>query len=216
MPTYADQEGTFLHAASGGGVRMDDPCPDGEEGRTRMQRESTGQYTTLPEGEPMIWINEYYYLDGTITITDQERTNGATAAYNLGVTPVDFDTVMSELVGDGSASYHRGVAHDVEEEATSSAEAPASEEPTAAGPDDGQQSAGEGEAESPAGDQAPAGEAEDGLGPQQEGADLAATGSDGSDGSAALLLAAAAFVAVGGGTMAWVRRRHRAVASSRP
>ncbi|TDC20599.1 hypothetical protein E1265_21475 [Streptomyces sp. 8K308] len=193
MPTYTDQDGTFLHVASGGGVRMDDPYPGGEEGRTRMGRESTGEYTTLPEDEPMLWIQEYYYLDGSITITNQERTNGGTAAYNLGVTPVDYDTVMSGLVGDGSASFHRGVAHDVEgvegpEEETSSTAAPASEEPVTV---------------------EPAGEAEPAAGDREEGgADLAETGSDGS--TPVLAAAAAAFVVVGGGTLLWVRGRRRA------
>jgi hypothetical protein len=164
---------------------------------------------------------EYCYLDGSITITNQERTNGGTAAYNLGVTPSDYGTVMSDLVGDGSAPFHRGVAYDVEGEQEgspsqdTSEDAPASEEPTAAEPDDGQQSTGEGEAESPPDDPVMTGDSEDGLSPQQEAADLAATGSDGSAAPAALLASAVAFVAVGGGTMVWVRRRRRAVASSR-
>lgn len=210
MPTYTDQEGDFRHVASGGGVRMDDPMP-GEEGQTRMQRESTGQQTTLPEDEPMLWVNEYYYLDGSITITNQERTNGGTAAYNLGVTPLDYDAVIAGLVGDGSASFHRGVAHDVEAE-EAAPDASANEEPPTAEPDERQESADEDEAEPAGGDQESARVSEDRLSSQEDGPNLAASGSDG---STPVFVAAAAFIAVGGGTMLWVRRR-RAVASGRP
>jgi hypothetical protein len=69
-----------------------------------MRRESTGQYTTLPEGEPMPWIQEYHYLDGSITITNQERTNGGTAAYNLGVTPPGHGDGHSAALPTGCAA----------------------------------------------------------------------------------------------------------------
>lgn len=93
MPTYTDQQGTFLHVGSGG-HRMDAPFPGGEAGQTWMGKPSTG-YETLPAGTPMIWVNEYYYLDGTVTITCQEAEDGKNGRYNLGIAPKTWQQVES-------------------------------------------------------------------------------------------------------------------------
>ncbi|MEY9966806.1 LPXTG-motif cell wall-anchored protein [Streptacidiphilus sp. MAP12-16] len=95
MPTYTDQQGTFLHVASGG-HRMDAPFPGGQLGQTWMGKPSTG-YETLPAGTPMIWVNEYYYLDGAITITCQEAEGGKNGRYNLGIAPKTWQQVQSDV-----------------------------------------------------------------------------------------------------------------------
>lgn len=125
----------------------------------------------------------------------RERTNGGTAAYNLGVTPVSYDTVMEGLVGNGSESFHRGVAHDVGANDVGAQDA---EEPEKQG----------------AKKQDAAGDEGDGPRPQSEGADLAETGSNGLD-PVVTAAAAAGFVVVGGGTLLWVRGRRRAAAGPR-
>lgn len=94
MPTWSNRSGTFLHVASGGGHRMDDlsPDPNAEPRQTWMGRPSIG-YTTLPPNTPMIWVNEWYYLDGTITLT----CNEGAAKYNLGVTDHTWQTVYNDI-----------------------------------------------------------------------------------------------------------------------
>ncbi|WP_084719240.1 LAETG motif-containing sortase-dependent surface protein [Streptacidiphilus carbonis] len=100
MPTFTDRQGTFMHVASAG-HRMDAPVPGGEAGQTWMGKPSTG-YETLPAGTPMIWVNEYYYLDGTITVTCQEAENGKNGRYNLGVAPKSWQQVESDVHPAGS------------------------------------------------------------------------------------------------------------------
>ncbi|WP_432877498.1 hypothetical protein ACQPYH_28845 [Kribbella sp. CA-245084] len=95
MPTWTGQTGTLIHVASGGGHRMDDLVPSSattEPGQTWMGRPSTG-YDTLPAGTPMIWQNEFYYLDGTVTLTNKEGS----ADYNLGVDVKSYTDVYNDI-----------------------------------------------------------------------------------------------------------------------
>lgn len=91
MPTWTDLKGTMQHVASGGGHRMDDQSSS-EPGQTWMGNPKAG-YDTLPSGTPMIWQNEFYYLDGTVTLHQNERG----ADYNLGITPKTWDDVNTDV-----------------------------------------------------------------------------------------------------------------------
>lgn len=91
MPTWTDLKGTMQHVASGGGHRMDDQSSS-EPGQTWMGNPKVG-YDTLPPGTPMIWQNEFYYLDGTVTLHQNERG----ADYNLGITPKTWNDVNSDV-----------------------------------------------------------------------------------------------------------------------
>ncbi len=93
MPTWTHQNGTLLHVASGGGHRMDDRTPPpSEAGQTWMGRPSKG-WDTLPADTPMIWQNEFYYLDGTVTLHENEGH----ADYNLGITPKLWSDVTADI-----------------------------------------------------------------------------------------------------------------------
>ncbi|MFJ1871163.1 RNA polymerase sigma factor [Streptomyces chartreusis] len=69
MPAWTGLKGELFHVASGGGRRMDDTTgPD----TTGMGGPVTG-YTVLPDGTQQMWQNEYFYLDGSVTLHQNER-----------------------------------------------------------------------------------------------------------------------------------------------
>ncbi|WP_405589707.1 RNA polymerase sigma factor [Streptomyces sp. NBC_01092] len=69
MPTWTGLKGELFHVASGGGRRMDDTTgPD----TTGMGGPATG-YTVLPDGTQQMWQNEYFYVDGSVTLHQNER-----------------------------------------------------------------------------------------------------------------------------------------------
>lgn len=68
MPTWTGLTGKLFHAASGGSRRMDDSTGgSGSTTSTAMGSSSTG-FDTLPAGAQQMWQNEYYYLDGTVVL----------------------------------------------------------------------------------------------------------------------------------------------------
>ena len=92
MPTWTNLNGTLLHVASGGGHRMDDLSNPSVPKGTWMGTPQTG-YDTLPPGTPMIWQNEFYYLNGTVTLHENEMG----ADYNLSVTPKTWSDVTADV-----------------------------------------------------------------------------------------------------------------------
>lgn len=52
-----------------------------------------GEVITLPKGVFQMWQNEFYWLDGTVTLHENE---GA-ADYNLGITPVIWEEVHADI-----------------------------------------------------------------------------------------------------------------------
>jgi RNA polymerase sigma factor (sigma-70 family) len=91
MPSWTGLEGKLFHVASGGGRRMDDPLSD--DGRTSgMGGPDTG-YTVLPAGTQQMWQNEYFYLDGTVTLTQNERG----ADYGITVAPSTWTAVTEDV-----------------------------------------------------------------------------------------------------------------------
>ncbi|MEY9994662.1 RNA polymerase sigma factor (sigma-70 family) [Streptomyces sp. V4I8] len=94
MPTWTGLKGEIFHVASGGGRRMDDVIGDGSDRGyvTGMGGPDIG-YTVLPDGTQQMWQNEYFYLDGTVTLHQNERG----ASYGLTVMPSSWDKVNDDV-----------------------------------------------------------------------------------------------------------------------
>jgi len=93
MPTWTGLTGRLFHVASGGGRRMDDEVPgQTDKPHTWMGRPAVG-YDTVPAGAQQMWQNEYYYLDGTVTLHENEDYTD----YNLSVTPVMWADVTANI-----------------------------------------------------------------------------------------------------------------------
>jgi RNA polymerase sigma factor (sigma-70 family) len=106
MPTWTGLSGKLFHVASGGGRRMDDEIPGAtDQPHTGMGQPSTG-YDTLPAGAQQMWQNEYFYLDGTVTL----HQNESAADYNLIVQPKTWQDISTDLTtqpGNGVVRYGR-------------------------------------------------------------------------------------------------------------
>ncbi|MBC9718819.1 sigma-70 family RNA polymerase sigma factor [Streptomyces sp. TRM66268-LWL] len=92
MPTWTGLKGRLFHVASGGGHRMDDRQPGDAEGDTWMTDPVNGP-TVLPEGAQQMWQNEYVWIDGTVTLHQNERG----ADYNLYVQPSSWQAVTDDV-----------------------------------------------------------------------------------------------------------------------
>ncbi|MFE9031911.1 RNA polymerase sigma factor [Streptomyces iakyrus] len=93
MPSWTGLKGRLFHVASGGGRRMDDPLPGAPNGyATGMGGPDIG-YAVLPPGTQQMWQNEYFYLDGTVTLTQNERG----CDYGLIVFPTNRDAVVEDI-----------------------------------------------------------------------------------------------------------------------
>lgn len=94
MPTWTGLQGKIFHVASGGGRRMDDVIGDGSDRGyvTGMGGPDIG-YTVLPDGTQQMWQNEYFYVDGTVTLNLNERG----ASYGLTVFPSTWDDVNEDV-----------------------------------------------------------------------------------------------------------------------
>ncbi|HKS46821.1 MAG TPA: sigma-70 family RNA polymerase sigma factor [Amycolatopsis sp.] len=92
MPTWTGLQGRLFHVASGGFRRMDDAKPGGPAANTWMGEPGKG-YITLPDGTQQMWQNEFFYLDGEVTLTNNERG----ADYNITATPVTWAQVTADI-----------------------------------------------------------------------------------------------------------------------
>ncbi len=92
MPAWTGLEGRIFHVASGGGRRMDDPVSPTDSSATGMGSTATG-YTVLPDGTQQMWQNEYFYVDGTVTLNQNERG----ADYGVTVFPTTWDAVTKDV-----------------------------------------------------------------------------------------------------------------------
>ncbi|MGI5458372.1 RNA polymerase sigma factor [Streptomyces sp. CA-249302] len=91
-PSWTGLKGKLFHVASGGGRRMDDPVSTTDTTATGMGSKETG-YDVLPAGTQQMWQNEYFYLDGTVTLTVNERG----ADYGLSVFPSSWDAAEKDV-----------------------------------------------------------------------------------------------------------------------
>ncbi|MFD9933814.1 RNA polymerase sigma factor [Streptomyces massasporeus] len=93
MPSWTGLKGRLFHVASGGRRRMDDELPGAPNGyATGMGGPDIG-YAVLPPGTQQMWQNEYFYLDGTVTLTQNERG----CDYGLTVFPSTRDAVVEDV-----------------------------------------------------------------------------------------------------------------------
>ncbi|MEU5394400.1 sigma-70 family RNA polymerase sigma factor [Streptomyces tibetensis] len=93
MPSWTGLKGRLFHVASGGSRRMDDPLPGAPNGyATGMGGPGIG-YAVLSPGTQQMWQNEYFYLDGTVTLTQNERG----CDYGLIVFPTNRDAVVEDI-----------------------------------------------------------------------------------------------------------------------
>jgi RNA polymerase sigma factor (sigma-70 family) len=93
MPSWTGLDGRLFHVASAGGRRMDDPLDGTSDGPvTGMGGPDTG-YTVLPAGTQQMWQNEYFYIDGTVTLTQNERG----ADYGITVFPTSWQAADDDL-----------------------------------------------------------------------------------------------------------------------
>ncbi|MFK4265971.1 RNA polymerase sigma factor [Streptomyces milbemycinicus] len=104
MPSWTGLSGRLFHVASGGGRRMDDQMPGAaDRPHTWMGSAATG-FDTLPAGAQQMWQNEYYYLDGSVTL----HLNEDWADYNLTVSAVDRAKILQDVSqppGDAAIRY---------------------------------------------------------------------------------------------------------------
>ncbi|MGI5378548.1 sigma-70 family RNA polymerase sigma factor [Streptomyces sp. CA-251387] len=92
MPAWTGLKGKLFHVASGGGRRMDDRVSGTDGSATGMGNAATG-YAVLPAGTQQMWQNEYFYLDGSVTLTVNERG----ADYGLSVFPSSWDAANKDI-----------------------------------------------------------------------------------------------------------------------
>jgi hypothetical protein len=105
MPTWTGLKGKLFHVASGGLRRMDDAKPGQSVEYTWMGQPTVGSsgpsagYVQLPAGAQQMWQNEFFYLDGEVTLTNHERG----ADYNITATPKTWDDVTKDITTPPSA-----------------------------------------------------------------------------------------------------------------
>ncbi|WP_412180586.1 RNA polymerase sigma factor [Streptomyces sp. ADMS] len=103
MPAWTGLKGRLFHVASGGGRRMDDRVSSTDTSATGMGNSTIG-YAVPPAGTQQMWQNEYYYVDGSVTLTVNERG----ADYGLNVFPTTWDRVEEDVTSgppEGATRY---------------------------------------------------------------------------------------------------------------
>ena len=107
-PSWTGLKGRLFHVASGGGRRMDDRVSSTDPTATGMGSKATG-FDVLPPGTQQMWQNEYFYVDGRVTLTVNERG----ADYNLNVFPTTWDAVEKDIAtGPAQGAIRYGLVRD--------------------------------------------------------------------------------------------------------
>ncbi|GAQ45759.1 hypothetical protein AtubIFM55763_004876 [Aspergillus tubingensis] len=107
--------GTWLPVAGGGGYQMGDNspapyCNDPSGNCFNGTGGDTDGYVWFTNGHNP-WHNEYYWLDGEVYLQTQEGPGD----YNVGVSPITIDDILSDINTNISAAYHYGVSFDPKE-----------------------------------------------------------------------------------------------------
>ncbi|MFJ2907491.1 sigma-70 family RNA polymerase sigma factor [Streptomyces sp. NPDC087212] len=114
MPSWTGLKGKLFHVASGGGRRMDDRVSATDTSATGMGSDTTG-FAVLPPGTQQMWQNEYFYVDGAVTLTVNERG----ADYGLNVFPTSWDAVENDLTtGPAQGATRYGLVRDTGSDTT--------------------------------------------------------------------------------------------------
>jgi len=98
MPTVTVLSGTHKYAAEGGRIGIDNSWFRYSETNSVVQYNYVwGTYYKDASGNKrdLEWQDKYYYLDGTVKIINNERTNGKNAYYNLAITPVLYSDIVN-------------------------------------------------------------------------------------------------------------------------
>ncbi|HEX2593693.1 MAG TPA: hypothetical protein VHL34_19495 [Rhizomicrobium sp.] len=89
---FVGSRGRIIHVASGGGITLTDPFP----GRRRETLLGTpDRHSELEKPSEQRWRNEYFYLDGEVTLTLHE--GGGLAATNYGISPVTRGQILEDV-----------------------------------------------------------------------------------------------------------------------
>jgi RNA polymerase sigma factor (sigma-70 family) len=108
MPSWTGLTGKLFHVASGGGRRMDDPHVTADGYETGMGGASIG-YAVLRDGTQQMWQNEYFYLDGSVTLTQNERG----CDYGIIVFPSTWDEANRDVNhGPAQGAFRYGLTRD--------------------------------------------------------------------------------------------------------
>lgn len=108
MPTWTGLRGRLFHVASGGGHRMDDVQPGSTDGTTWMGGPAVG-HAVLPSGTQQMWQNEYFWVDGTVTL----HQNEGQADYNLFVQTSTWDKATEDVrTGPAQGAVRYGLVRD--------------------------------------------------------------------------------------------------------
>ncbi|MET8982881.1 sigma-70 family RNA polymerase sigma factor [Streptomyces sp. NPDC004539] len=115
MPSWTGLKGKVFHVASGGGRRMDDPMAGAPDGyATGMGGPAIG-YAVLPDGTQQMWQNEYFYLDGSVTLTVNERG----ADYGIIVFPSTREEIEKDIAyGPPQDAIRYGIVRDTGDDDT--------------------------------------------------------------------------------------------------
>jgi RNA polymerase sigma factor (sigma-70 family) len=92
MPSWTGLSGRLFHVASGGGHRMDDVQPGQPADHTFMGNPEQG-VIVLPAGAQQMWVKEHFYLDGEVTL----RQNEHGADYNLFPTVSTWQQITDDI-----------------------------------------------------------------------------------------------------------------------
>ncbi|KAI4865567.1 hypothetical protein F4820DRAFT_469701 [Hypoxylon rubiginosum] len=93
-PTFDGVSGTFLLVAGGGGYQISDApqgCPMGTGCVNFTGADEYGYSYPWDGYDP--WHNMYYYLDGSVTITNHE----AGGLYNVGVMAYSYNDILTDI-----------------------------------------------------------------------------------------------------------------------
>ncbi|KAH7250838.1 hypothetical protein B0J15DRAFT_496949 [Fusarium solani] len=115
-PTWVGLEGKLFHVASGGGHRMDDERKSADCTWAGCDQctwmgciDRPDKKDSLPDGMQQMWQNEFYFLNGTVTL----RNNEGPVDYNLAVTPVKWEQVYTDIhAGPESGAIRYGKSRD--------------------------------------------------------------------------------------------------------
>ncbi|RVX42605.1 RNA polymerase sigma factor (sigma-70 family) [Nonomuraea polychroma] len=89
--TWTGLKGKLFHVASGGGRRMDD---EQAPGVTWMGSTETG-FARLPSGHQPRWQNEFYYIDGSVTVHNNDGGSGVDVDFT--VVPKTWADVWADI-----------------------------------------------------------------------------------------------------------------------
>lgn len=88
---------------------MDDTFAENADGYTSGMGGPRVGFTVLPNGTQQMWQNEYFYVDGTVTLTQNERG----ADYGLIVFPSNRDAVTKDVMtGPDQGAIRYGLVRD--------------------------------------------------------------------------------------------------------